>query len=785
MTPPYKGRREDARLLTGAGQYTSDIDRPGQLHAAFLRADRAHATLRSIDVTAAAQSPGVHKILLGGETEAAGWHRSPNLLPYKGIGDAPLRVPPRPALATDRVRFVGEPVALVVADTVAQAQDAAESIVIDYDDLPAASTAAAALAPHATQIHDAAPGNLCFDYEYGDRQATADAFRHAAHMISIDLTSDRVVGNPMEPKSAVASWTKVDGIDVLDLWTGTQGSNALRDSLAGLTGLDPAKIRVRAQDVGGGFGIRGPAYPEHVALAFAARAVGRPVKWVASRSETFLSDYHGRALAMQAELALDAEGNFLAIRHEWLADQGAYPVATGPLINTLNPAMMCTGCYRIPAVYGRHRLALTNTIPITAYRGAGRPDMAYAVERLVDEAAATLGFDRLDLRRRNAIPPEAFPYRLPTPGPMAAVYDSGSYVALIDRAAVVADWDGFPARREASMARGKLRGIGLALFVEPSGGVVPKDEVAITFGGATADEITIHTVTGSSGQGHETVFPEIIARVLGIAPERIRLNTGNPDSPPLLGGGAFASRSMLSQGAASHLAAVAVIEKGKPLAAEALEAATADLEYAEGAYRIAGTDRALPFLDLVRSLPRMETHPLDTQTEMPAGRAYPSGAHVAEVEIDPATGLVEILNYTAIDDCGTVLNHTLLEGQILGGLMQGIGQVMGEVALYDESGQFLTGSFMDYTMPHSDLVQRVHIESLVTPSPNNPLGVKGAGEAGTTGALPTAMNAIMDALRPKGVRQLDMPASAARVWAALQVGRKSEAPSAISPATRP
>jgi carbon-monoxide dehydrogenase large subunit len=781
MTPPYKGRREDARLLTGAGQYTSDIDRPGQIHAAFLRADRAHATIRAIDITAAAQSPGVHMVLLGAETEAAGWHRSPNLLPYKGVGDQPLRVPPRPALTTDRVRFVGEPVALVVADTVAQAQDAAELIHVDYDDLPAAPSAAAALAPQAAQIHDAVPGNLCFDYEYGDEQATSAAFAGAVHTVTIDLTSDRVVGNPMEPKSAVASW---DG-DTLDLWTGTQGSNALRDSLAGLTGLDPAKIRVRAQDVGGGFGIRGPAYPEHVALAFAARAVGRPVKWVASRSETFLSDYHGRALAMQAELALDAKGNFLAIRHEWLADQGAYPVATGPLINTLNPAMMCTGCYRIPAVYGRHRLALTNTIPITAYRGAGRPDMAYVVERLVDEAAVQLDFDRLDLRRRNAVPPEAFPYRLPTPGPMGAVYDSGSYVALIDRATVVADWTGFPGRREASQNRGKLRGIGLALFVEPSGGVVPKDEVAITFGGATADEITIHTVTGSSGQGHETVFPEIIARVLGIAPERIRLNTGNPDSPPLLGGGAFASRSMLSQGAASHLAAIAVIEKGKPLAAEALEAATADLEYAEGAYRIAGTDRALPFLDLVRSLPRTDTHPLDTQTEMPAGRAYPSGAHVAEVEIDPATGLVEILNYTAIDDCGTVLNHTLLEGQILGGLMQGIGQVMGEVAQYDESGQFLTGSFMDYTMPHSDLVQRVHIESLVTPSPNNPLGVKGAGEAGTTGALPTAMNAIMDALRPQGVRHLDMPASAARVWAALQVGRKSEAPSAISPATRP
>jgi carbon-monoxide dehydrogenase large subunit len=570
----------------------------------------------------------------------------------------------------------------------------------------------------------------------------------------------------MEPKAALASW---DG-EVLDLWTATQGMVALRDSLTSLTGLPAERIRVRAQDVGGAFGIRGPAYPEHAALALAARRVGRPVKWVASRTETFVSDYHGRGLAMAGELALDAEGRFLAIRHHWLCDQGAYPVATGPLINTLNPAMMCTGCYRIPAVHGHHRLALTNTVPITAYRGAGRPDMAYVVERLVDEAAAQLGLDRLELRRRNAVPPEAFPYTLPTPGPMAATYDSGSYKALLDRAAGVADWDGFPCRRAASEAGGKLRGIGLGLFVEPSGGVVPKDEVAITFGGDTADDITIHNVTGSSGQGHETVFPEIVARVLGIAPERIRLSSGNPEGPVLAGGGAFASRSMLSHGAASHLAAVEVVEKGRRLAADALEAAVADLEYADGVYRIVGTDRSLAFLDLVRLHPRTDAHPLDTLTALPAGRAYPSGAHVAEVEIDPATGTVDLLNYTAVDDCGTVLNHTLLEGQILGGLMQGLGQVFGEQAVYDRDGQFLSGSFMDYTMPHADLAKRVHIESLVTPSPNNALGVKGAGEAGTTGALPTAMNAIVDALRSRGVQHFDMPASAHRVWQALNAG---------------
>ena len=757
MTYPYRGRREDPRLLTGAGRYTSDIDLPGQRHAAFLRADRAHAEILGIDTTAAASAPGVRLILLGADTKAAGYHRVQTLLPYKDRHNEALKVPPRPILADDAVRFVGEPVALIVADTLAQAQDAAELIRIDYQDLVPLPDPETALAPGAPAIHDAIPGNLCFDFEYGDEAATDAAFAAAAHVVTLDLRSDRVVGNPMEPKSALARW---DG-DTLDLWTATQGMTALRDSLASLTGLDPANIRVRCHDAGGGFGIRGPAYPEHAALALAARRLGAPVKWVASRSETFFSDYHGRGLLMHGELALDAAGTFLGIRHAWLADQGAYPVATGPLINSLNPAMMCTGCYRIPAVYGRHRLAITNTVPITAYRGAGRPDMAYVVERLVDAAARALDLDRLALRRQNAIPPEAFPYRLPTPGPMAAIYDSGSYLALIDRAAELADWSGFPARRAASAAQGKRRGIGIALFVEPSGGVVPKDEVAITFG--PDEQISVHTVTGSSGQGHETVFPEIVARILGIAPAAITLRANDPDGPALFGGGAFASRSMLSHGAATHLAAIAVLEKARPLAAEALEAAPVDLEYADGAYRIAGTDRILPLLELIRLHAGPDAHPLDTTTEMPAGRAYPSGAHVAEVEIDPETGAVAILRYTAVDDCGAVLNHTLLEGQILGGMLQGIGQVLGEQGVYDSAGQFITGSFMDYFMPRAHALQDVRLDTIVTLSPNNPLGVKGAGEAGTTGALPAAMNAIIDAL---GV-DLDMPATPERVWQAL------------------
>jgi aerobic carbon-monoxide dehydrogenase large subunit len=753
VSAQFRGRREDARLLTGQGRFTADWDLPGQLYAAFLRSDRAHAILRSIDTAVARTAPGVRAVLTGEDAIAAGFDRGAALMPVKGRGEA-LRIPPRPALATGRVRFVGEPLALVVATTAQQAEDGVERIIIEYEALPVVADAASALAPGAPVIHDSVPGNLCFDFDYGDEAATDAAFAAAAHVVRQTLTSSRVVGNPMEPKAALASW---DG-DMLDLWTSTQGMTTFRDSMAAQSGLPPERIRIRAQDVGGGFGIRVPAYPEHMALALASRVTGRPVKWVASRSETFLSDYHGRGLLMTGALALNAEGHFLALRHEWLADQGAHPVATGPLINTLNPATMCTGCYRVPAVYGRARLALTNTVPIAAYRGAGRPDMAYIIERLVDEAALQTGIDRIELRRRNLIARDAFPYRLPT-GAGAAEYDSGDYRAGLDRALAEADWDGFPARRAEAAARGRLRGIGCAVFVEPSGGVVPKDEVAITFD--RDGQVILHTVVTSNGQGHETVYPEIVARVLQIEPERVRLSAGDPEGPALAGGGAIASRSMMSHGAASLLAAREVVAKGKALAAEALEAAEADIEFADGVYRVAGTDRMIELVALATD------GALDTTTALAATRAFPSGAHIAEVEVDPETGVTEVVRYTAIDDCGVVMNHVLLEGQILGGMMQGLGQVLGEICIYDGNGQLATGSFMDYAMPRAELLTRFSISDLSVPSPNNPLGVKGAGEAGTTGALPATMNAVLDALRPAGVTHLDMPASAQRVWQAL------------------
>ena len=752
---PFKGRREDGRLLRGAGRYTADWNQPGQAHGAFLRADRAHAHIRGIDTEAARAAPGVLAVLTAADMVEAGFIRGTAHMPFKGRNGSTLKAVRSPALAQDKVRFVGEPVALVVAETAHEAQDALELIAVDYDTLDAVVDPRAALEPGAPLLHDSIPGNLAFDYVMGDEDAADAAFARAAHVVRVEHGSNRVVGNPMEPKAALVRW---DG-DVLEMWSSSQGMTGMRASLAALVGLPEDKVRVRAQDVGGAFGIRGAAYPEYAALAAGSRRIGRPVKWVASRSETFLSDYHGRALHLSAELALDAEGRFLGIRHDWVCDLGGYPSAAGPMTNIKNASCMATGAYRIPAVSGRVRLAVANTVPITAYRGAGRPDAAFIVERLVDEAARQTGFDRLDLRRRNFIPRDAFPYKLPAD---SGSYDSADFASLLDQAEAEADWAGFPARRAEAASRGKLRGIGCAVFIEPAGGVSPTDEVLVTFepGGG----ITLHEVAVASGQGHETVFPELAGRALGIDPARITLRAGDPDSPALKGGGAFGSRSAMSMGSVTVEAAGIVVKKGLALAADALEAAEADIAYADGAYRIVGTDRTIELLELARRHPGA----LDTKAELPAPVAFPSGAHVAEVEVDPDTGTVDLVRYVSIDDCGTVVNETLMKAQVWGGLLQGLGQVLGENCVYDADGQMMSGSFMDYAMPHADLARRVTIHSAPVPSPTNQLGAKGVGEAGTVGSLPTTMNALLDALRPAGVSHLDMPASPRRVWEALQ-----------------
>ena len=743
----FSGRREDDRLLTGKGRYTSDWNLPGQLYACFLRSDRAHAEILSL------KKPANVFALTGEDTKDL--KDPPPLVRYPGRGGVALKIPHRDILARGRVRYVGQEVALVVADTPQKAQDLAEAIEIEYRDLPVVVDAEEALAPGAPRLHDGIPGNLAFDYEYGNESATADALAGAAHVTRLTLDSTRVSGTPMEPKACVASWDAAS--ESFDLYAASQGKGMMVPSLGAILGFPPEKIRLHALDVGGGFGIRSDAYAEYSALMIASRKLGRPVKWVGSRFETIVSDYHGRGAKLMGELGLDRDGRFVALRVNWVVNAGACLSQPGPLINTINPSTHAINAYRIPNLYGRHRLALTNTTSTTAYRGAGRPNVSYLVERLVDEAARETGVDRVELRRRNLIPRDAFPYKTP----QGSTYDSGDPPGELEKAVRFSQWEGFEERREEAKRRGRLRGIGLSVFVEPSGGgASPKEEAAIKFG--ASGEAELHVLAGASGQGHETMLPEIVTQILGIPSV---LKASDPNGPPLVGGGTVGSRTMMSHGGALFFVAKKVVEKGLSLAARDLEVSPQDMEFADGEYRVKGTDVRLKFSEVARR----HGSELDTKDSIPTPVAFPGGAHVAEVEIDPDTGEIDLVNYVGVDDSGRVLSHTLVEGQLHGGIVQGLGQVFAEQVVYDRSsGQLLTGSFMDYAMPRSEILKRVELHDHSVPSPSNPLGVKGAGEAGTTGALPAVANAVIDALRPRGIHHLDFPFSPARIWKALQ-----------------
>ena len=756
MSGEFKGRREDDRLLTGAGRYTADWNLPGQLYGYFLRSDRAHAEIVSLNAGAALALPGVKTIFTGEDT--ADFKTPPPMVTYPGKGGATIKVPHRDVIARKRVRYVGQEIALVVATSAAAAQDAAEAIEVEYRDLPAVVDASAALQPGAPQVHDDIPGNLSFDYEYGDEKATEEAFARGAHVTRLTLDSTRVSGTPMEPKACVVAYESDS--QTYDIYAPTQGMALMQPNFAAITGVPIDKIRIHARDVGGGFGIRSQAYPEYCALMLAAKRVGKPVKWVGSRFETIVSDHHGRAARLHGELALERDGRFLGLRMRWVVNAGAFLSQPGPLINTRNPASHAINVYRIPALYGRHLLVLTNTTSTTAYRGAGRPNVAYLVERLVDEAARELGLERAEIRRRNFIPREAFPYKTP----VGSTYDSGDPAGEFEQVLQSSDWAGFEERRRISSKNGKLRGIGCAVFCEPSGaGAAPKEEALIKFG--DSGNATLHVLAGPSGQGHETVLPEVVGELLGLKPEQIELKASDPTSPALIGAGTIGSRSMMSHGGALAATAQEVIKKGIDLAAKELEASPGDVEFHEGAYRIKGTDRSIPF----REIARRYGPELDSRGSIPTPTSYPGGAHVAEIEIDRETGEVDVLRYVAVDDSGRVLNHVLLDGQLHGGIVQGLGQALAEHCIYDESsGQLLTGSFMDYAMPRTDIVPKMELYDHSVPSPTNPLGVKGAGEAGTTGALPAVANAVIDALRPLGIHHLDFPLSPARVWQALQ-----------------
>jgi carbon-monoxide dehydrogenase large subunit len=769
-------RREDHRLTTGLGRYTSDWNLPGQLHAVFLRADRAYAEIVKLDAARALAHPGVKGIFTGDDAREAGFKSMPNPVSYPGKNGQQLRKPYHPVLAQGRVRYVGEPVAMVVAESAAIAEDARDLIEVEYRDLRAVIGFDAALAADAPELHADASGkhagNLAFEFESGDESATAAAFARAQHVSKLTVDSQRLVGNPLEPRACLVAFDAASGRYTLHL--PLQGVGGMRGQIAAVTGLAHDKIVIDTQDVGGSFGVRGAAYPEYFAAMLAARTLGRPVKWVGSRSECFMSDFHGRALSLTGELALDADGKFLALRFDDRADLGAYAGAFGAFIATRNLTVTIGGVYRIPAMYARTRLAFTNAVPVSAYRGAGRPDIAYAIERLVDYAAHEHGFDPLELRRKNFVPPEAMPYQTPNAG----VYDSGDFKAVMEDALKRADWSGFAARRAASERAGKLRGIGIATYLEAGGGgTAPKDQVAVEF---DADGgMTLFAVTQSSGQGHETVFPQIVAETLGIDAAHIRFYSGPPHAD-LMGSGTGGSRGALGTGSAFRVLGQKLIELARPHAAAKLRIAENELpentlpenelRYSEGKFH-AG-DRSLGFIELARALAGTVPHPLNTVAEGAFGATYPNGCHIAEVEIDPETGTASIERYTAVDDLGNVINPTLVEGQVHGGVVQGAGQVFGEHAVYDvASGQLLTGSFSDYYMPRAGWLPDIAVHDHPVPTPTNALGAKGVGESGCSGSLPALVNATVDALRPLGINHLDMPFTPCKLWEAIQRAR--------------
>ncbi|HUF81020.1 MAG TPA: xanthine dehydrogenase family protein molybdopterin-binding subunit, partial [Burkholderiales bacterium] len=662
----HGNRVEDRRLVTGAGKYAADWSLPRQLYACFVRADRAHAEIVSVDAARAKQHPGVHRVYTGEDALTAGYTKYFVIVSYPGRGGQHIIKPPRPVLATRKVRHVGDAVAMVVADTALAAQDAAELVEIEYRDLPAVVNAEAALAPGAPQLHEEAPGNLAFDYESGDEEAVKAAFARAAHVTKLKLEVSRVAPNPMEPRGCTVSYDPKDG--TYHVHVCIQGINMMRKQLAAITDVPEERLVVHAQDIGGSFGQRSAAYPEYAVQMLAAKELGRPVRWISTRSEGFMSDTHGRGNTVTGELALDREGRFLGLRLDWIADMGAYLSATGSASHTRNPATCMTGVYRIPALYGRFRLAFTNTVPVAAYRGAGRPDMAYVMERLVSQAAADLKIDPAELRRRNFIPREAFPYKTPT----GSTYEATDLHGVLERALKWGDWKGFPARRRQSEKAGKLRGLGIATVIENTGaGIFPKDQVEIE---ASSSQIDVFTVSQSQGQGHETTFGMIVADTLGIPLERVRIRQG---VRVLIGNHTGGSRSTAGAGSACKLAAQKLIEQGKSLAAEQLDVEPSQVEYAKGAFHARGDKRKVGLFDLAKK------KPINVMAEGTFGSTFPNGCHITEVEIDPDTGVTRIVAYNAVDDCGNVINHAIVEGQVHGAVTQGAGQIFGEQVVYD------------------------------------------------------------------------------------------------------
>ena len=758
-------RGEDPRLLRGEGRYVDDIGLPGQAYGVFLRSPMAHGEITALDVSDARRSPGVVGVLTADDLEAAGIKPFPYGMPLKDADGKPPITPKRLALAKGRVRHVGETIALVVAETRAAAKDAAEKIVLDIDALPAIPDIEAALAPDAEQIWPEAPGNVAFRWAGGDRAGADKAFETADHVTRLRLVNNRVVVASMETRGAVVDYDS--DASHFTVYSPSQGVFALRNGLANIFGVEPSSLHVCTYDVGGSFGMKGSPSPELVALMQAARAFGRPVKWQDDRSEAFMSDHHGRDMLFDAELALDKEGNFLAVRVKVAANMGAYMGSIGPLMGSVNILKNVSSLYRTPSVGVTSTAVFTNTTFVGSYRGAGRPDGNYVMECLIDNAARETGRDAVELRRRNMLRPDEMPYKAAS----GLSYDSGDFARILDACLEKADWNGYPARKAKSEAAGKIRGRAIASYLEVT--APPNKEM----GGIRFEEDgTVSLITGTQdyGQGIRMGFRQIVANRLGVPFEKLQVIFGDSDEL-IAGGGSGGSRSTQASGSALVAASEEVIKKGKLAAAHVLEAAVADIEFENGEFVISGTDRSIDLLDLAERLRTANSLPEDVPGDINASlihddppSGYPNGSHVVEVEVDPETGVVTVERYTAVNDFGTIINPLLVAGQAQGGIVQGVGQVLTENVVYDRDGQLLTGSFMDYTMPRADDVPSIGFSTIEVPSKTNPLGVKGCGEAGTTGAVPAVMNAVLDALAQVGVKHLDMPATPLRVWQAIQ-----------------
>ena len=763
-------RFEDLGLITGQGRYTDDINLPNMAHACLLRSPIAHGVIRRLDTTAARAMPGVLLILTGQDVIKEALGDVPCMAPLVSRDGKPRHDTPRPILAVDKVRHVGQPVALVVAETLHQAKDAVEAIEVDYDTLPAVVDARAALAPGAPTLFDEIPGNLVFDWnnDQCDFAATEAAFARAARVVALELVNNRVVVNSMEPRNAVGDYDPVTDRPVLH--TATQGSHFVRDPLAdNVLKMPKEKLRVvTPPNVGGAFGMKAFVYPEQAAVVWAAGKLKRPVKWQSDRAEGFVSDNQGRDQVARAELALDKKGRFLGVRVEIIANVGAYLSPMGPFIPTRSSDLIA-GLYTTPAIAINVKGVCTNTVPVCAYRGAGRPEASYLIERLVDAAAREIGMSPDKIRRINFIPSSAMPYTAAT----KITFDSGEFERVMDLCMQKADWPGFPARRKESKKRGKLRGIGMATYTERCGGGFP-ETAAIEF---KDDRVELVMGNQEYGTGLVTAYKQLVSDRLGIDAERIDIVMGDTDrSPRGLTGG---SRALPVGGSALHEASLKIIDKGRQIAAHLLETAAVDIEFGDGAFRIVGTDRHVDLFavaaaarDPAKLPPGMEPGLDTTHTQTPSANTFPNGCHIVEVEIDCDSGVVSIERYTVVDDFGAVINPIMLEGQVHGGIVQGLGQALLEHTVYDaETGQLVTGSFMDYSMPRADDLPFFSFSTHNVPCKANPLGIKGAGEAGAIGAPPAVINAIVDALHAKtGIRHIDMPATPRRVWETMQNG---------------